>query len=102
MANVKLTLQIEDADSSKQALGVAQEIIAMLHHRFRNTPHTIEGMANLLCPDCNRPMTVQDREIVCPACVEAWEKEFNLDDMIRRIAHERKHGAQQALEAAVM
>ena len=102
MANIKLTLQIEDPDSPNQALGVAQEIIAMLTSRFRTPPHTITGEVQIPCPDCGKLMEVQGREIVCPACIAEWGREFNLDTEIKRVALERRHGPQQPLEVAVM
>lgn len=101
MAKLIIHLRIEDAESPKQAVGLAQEVWAMLQCRLKGTPHTVTGDVTLPCPDCSKPMEVQDREIVCPACIEAWEREFNLDTEIKRVARQRKHGPQQPLEALV-
>ena len=99
MAKLIVNLRVEDAESPKQALGLAQEIWAMLQCRLKGTPHTVTGKVTLLCPDCGKPMEVQDQEIVCPACIAEWERDFRLDDVAKRIARERKHDSQQSLEA---
>ena len=102
MAKLVVNLRVEDADSPQQALGLAQEVWAMLNTRLKSTPHAVTGEVTLLCPDCGRPMTVEGREIVCPACISEWERDFRLDDVAKRIARERKHGSQQSLEALLM
>lgn len=102
MAKLIIHLRVEDADSPQQALGLAQEVWAMLQCRLKGTPHRVTGKVTLLCPDCGKPMTVQDREIVCPACISEWERDFRLDDVAKRVAREREHGPQQSLEALLM
>lgn len=84
MAKLKVYLEVEGAASKKEALGLAQEVIAMIRTRLKNTE--IEGKVKLACPDCGQPMTIEGREIMCPACVAEWEAEFRLDDRIKEAA----------------
>lgn len=99
MAKLKVHLEVEGATSPKAALGLAQEAIAVLKARLKNTE--IEGKVKLACPGCGKPMRVEGREIVCPACIAEWEAEFRLDDAIKRVS-QAKDSAESMVEALLI
>lgn len=105
MAKVKLFLKIEDADSTKQAVEIAQELVAMAQSRLKGTPHTVTGRVQIPCPDCGDNLTVKDGRIVCLNCEAKAEAEWSLDELAKEIAKGRRYGRfepEQTLESLLL
>lgn len=105
MATIKFQLRIEGAETPKQAVEIAQEIIAMLNCRLRGTPHTVEGRAQIPCPDCGKIMTLKDGWLTCQDCEARSEAEMQWEQFVKEATHPelRQHlGPMQPLEALLM
>lgn len=108
MAKLIVNLRIEDADSPKQAVGLAQEVWAMLNTRLKGTPHTVTGKVQIPCPDCGENLTVQDRELVCLNCEAQIEAEWSWEAFVEEVTNPKLRGkrfrdtAEQSLEALLM
>lgn len=103
MAKLIFSLRIEGAASPKQAVGVGQEVIAMLRGLERRTPHVVEGSVQIPCPACGTNLSVKGQELICPTCenspeAQAW-REFVKDVTTPSRRQRRFNEPEQALEA---